>query len=151
MYFPFGRLPEQKSIRRDWMRSSTHRILLALIAMAVTLPVFAQQRIPLTLAEAEDLALAAEPGQKAMRARAAALEERAVIAGELPDPMLRVGLNNFPIESGGFRTEGFVRRRDERKCRQSGSKCLDRREERVAGALLLGAGSPARVRVAAAV
>ncbi|MDH3615123.1 MAG: TolC family protein [Gammaproteobacteria bacterium] len=68
----------------------------------------AQQRIPLTLAEAEDLALAAEPGQQAMKAKAAALEGRAVVAGELPDPILRVGLNNFPIESGGFRTEGMT-------------------------------------------
>jgi outer membrane protein TolC len=68
----------------------------------------AQQRAPLTLAEAEDLALAAEPGQQAIRANAAALLQRAVVAGELPDPMLRVGLNNFPIESGGFRTEGMT-------------------------------------------
>ncbi|MBT8111827.1 MAG: TolC family protein [Gammaproteobacteria bacterium] len=68
----------------------------------------AQQRSALTLAEAEDLALAAEPGQQAMRAKAAALEARAVTAGQLPDPKLRIGLNNFPIESGGFRTEGMT-------------------------------------------
>ncbi len=49
----------------------------------------AQQELPLTLAEAEDLALAGEPGQQAMQAKAAALEARAVVAGELPDPMLR--------------------------------------------------------------
>jgi outer membrane protein TolC len=108
MYFPFGQLPEQKDVRRRSLRSSTHEILLALTATVVTLPVFAQQGIPLTLAEAEDLALVAEPGQQAMQAKAAALKERAVVAGELPDPMLRVGLNNFPIESGGFRTEGMT-------------------------------------------
>ncbi len=108
MYSPFGQLPEQKDVRRRSLRSSTHEILLALTATIVTLPVFAQQGIPLTLAEAEDLALAAEPGQQAMQAKAAALKERAVVAGELPDPMLRVGLNNFPIESGGFRTEGMT-------------------------------------------
>jgi outer membrane protein TolC len=68
----------------------------------------AQHNIPLTLAEAEKLALAAEPGQQALQARSAALEERAVIAGELPDPMLRIGLNNFPIQSGGFKTEGMT-------------------------------------------
>ena len=108
MYFPFGHLPEQKNVRRASMRSSICQILLALAAMFVTLPVLAQQGVPLTLAEAEDLALAAEPGQQAMWAKAAALSERAVVAGELPDPMLRVGLNNFPIESGGFRTEGMT-------------------------------------------
>lgn len=108
MCFPIGQQPEQNTVRRERMRSPTRRILLALTAAAATLPVFAQQGIPLTLAEAEDLALAAEPGQQAMRARAAALEERAVVAGKLPDPMLRLGLNNFPIESGGFRTEGMT-------------------------------------------
>lgn len=68
----------------------------------------AQHDIPLTIAEAEKLALAAEPGQQALRARAAALEEQAVVAGALPDPMLRVGLNNYPIQSGGFTTEGMT-------------------------------------------
>ena len=68
----------------------------------------AQHDIPLTIAEAEDLALAAEPGQQALRARAASLEEQAVVAGALPDPMLRLGLNNYPIESGGFTTEGMT-------------------------------------------
>jgi outer membrane protein TolC len=68
----------------------------------------AQHNTPLTLAAAEDLALAAEPGQQALQARAAALDERAVIAGELPDPMLRVGLNNYPIQSGSFSTEGMT-------------------------------------------
>jgi outer membrane protein TolC len=68
----------------------------------------AQQRVPLTLAEAEDLALAGEPGRLALEAQAAALDERAIVAGELPDPMLRVGLNNYPLESGGFTTEGMT-------------------------------------------
>lgn len=81
-------------------------ILLFLLAASVSAE--AQQNIPLTLAAAEDLALAAEPGQQALQARASALEERAVVAGELPDPMLRVGLNNYPVQSGGFRTEGMT-------------------------------------------
>jgi hypothetical protein len=68
----------------------------------------AQHDVPLTIAEAEDLALASEPGQQALHARAAALEEQAVVAGALPDPMLRLGLNNYPIESGGFTTEGMT-------------------------------------------
>jgi len=99
MYFPFGPLPEQKNVRRA---------LLFVVTTLISLPVFAQQTIPLTLAEAEDRALAAEPGQQALQAKAAALSERGVVAGELPDPMLRVGLNNFPIQSGGFTTEGMT-------------------------------------------
>ena len=69
---------------------------------------FAQQRVPLTIAEAEDLAIAAEPGLEALLARADAMQERAVAAGQLPDPMLRVGLSNYPIQSGGFSTEGMT-------------------------------------------
>ncbi|MDJ0701159.1 MAG: TolC family protein [Woeseiaceae bacterium] len=63
---------------------------------------------PLTLAEAESLALEAEPGIAMLQANAAALRERAVVAGELPDPVMRIGLNNFPLESGGFSTEGMT-------------------------------------------
>ena len=99
MYFPFGQLPEQKNVCRA---------LLFVVTTFISLPVLAQQSIPLTLAEAEDRALVAEPGQLALQAKAAALSERGVVAGELPDPMLRVGLNNFPIQSGGFTTEGMT-------------------------------------------
>jgi len=86
----------------------SHRLMAILATTMLSLPVVAQQNVPLTLAAAEDLALASEPGQLAMVARAEALQGRAAIAGELPDPQLRVGLNNFPIESGGFSTEGMT-------------------------------------------
>jgi outer membrane protein TolC len=99
MYPPIGPTPEYKNVSRA---------LLLVMTTFLSLPVFAQQSIPLTLAEAEDRALVAEPGQQALQAKAAALRERGVVAGELPDPMLRVGLNNFPIQSGGFTTEGMT-------------------------------------------
>lgn len=66
---------------------------------------YGQQQPVLSLAEAERIALEGEPGQAAYQARADALEEQAVAAGQLPDPRLRVGIANFPIESGGFSTE----------------------------------------------
>ena len=69
---------------------------------------YAQHHTPLTLAEAEDLALENEPGQVALLARAEALGQRSIAAGQLPEPQLRIGLNNFPIESGGFSTEGMT-------------------------------------------
>ena len=99
MYSLFGRLPEHKHIRRA---------CLLVVAGFVALPAMAQQNIPLTLAAAEDLALHDEPGHKALQARAAALEEQAAIAGELPEPSLRLGVNNFPIQSGGFSTDGMT-------------------------------------------
>lgn len=107
MFLVRGRLPELKYVRRAVARSG---MLCVLLVLGTLFPpnAPAQQRGALTLAEAEELALAAEPGQQAMKAKAAALEARAVVAGQLPDPRLRVGLNNFPIESGGFRTEGMT-------------------------------------------
>jgi len=98
MYFPFGRSPEYKVSRRVAFDSSIIRVL----------PAVAQHSIPLTMAEAGDRALLAEPGQEALKFRAQALKERGVVAGELPDPVLSVGLNNYPIQSGGFSTEGMT-------------------------------------------
>jgi outer membrane protein TolC len=79
-----------------------------LLALLCSMTAQAQQRVPLTLAEAEDLALSDEPGYAALLARADALGEQAVVAGQLPDPTMRVGLLNYPIEAGGFSTEGMT-------------------------------------------
>lgn len=81
-------------------------VLMALLPWASSSA--AQERVLLTVAEAEDLALAGEPGQNALLAQAAAMRENAVAAGQLPDPVLRMGLANFPINGGGFSTEGMT-------------------------------------------
>ena len=83
---------------------------ITLIAFMVLLPwtSFAQQRVPLTIAEAEDLALLDEPGRRALLAQADAMKEEAVAAGQLPDPTMRLGLANYPISGGGFSTEGMT-------------------------------------------
>lgn len=60
----------------------------------------------LQTAEVETLALAEEPGHEAMLSRAGALTDLSIARSQLPDPSLRLGLANFPIESGGFGTEG---------------------------------------------
>ena len=109
MFFPVGRDPEHIRSGRRIARSALIHTTVAVLAITIIVaPAYARPDTPLTLAEAEDLALAEEPGQLALEARAAALDERAIVAGELPDPMLRVGLNNFPLESGGFSTEGMT-------------------------------------------
>lgn len=95
-------LPDDGSV---WLRFV---VLTLFLLGGVAAPVWAQQGIPLTIAEAEDRALDQEPGQSAWEARADALEEQAVAAGQLPDPKLRVGLANYPLESGGFATEGMT-------------------------------------------
>jgi outer membrane protein TolC len=99
MVFPIGPKPEYKNVRR---------VMLLVVTALISLPVFAQHSIPLTLAEAEDRARLAEPGQLALQAKAAALSERGVVSGELPEPTLRVGLNNYPVSSGGYTTEGMT-------------------------------------------
>ncbi|MEL7025284.1 MAG: TolC family protein [Pseudomonadota bacterium] len=70
--------------------------------------VFAQGEPLLTLEQAEEQALGQEPGREALLAEADALREQSVVAGQLPDPQLRLGVGNFPIESGGFTTEGMT-------------------------------------------
>jgi outer membrane protein TolC len=79
--------------------------MLAPLLLAVA---HAQPAEPLTLLETENLALAAEPGQQALQAGAAALAARAEIAAQLPDPTLKLGLNNYPLQSGGFSTEAMT-------------------------------------------
>ena len=103
MNLQFGDCPEPLG----WRRTCAATLTLCVVLVAAA-PAVARPETPLTLAEAEDLALEAEPGRLALEAQAAALTERAVVAGELPDPMLRVGVNNFPVESGGFSTEGMT-------------------------------------------
>ncbi len=56
----------------------------------------ADERI--TLAEAERLALEHDPAVRTHEARAAALDEAAVADGQLPDPRLRTGLYNLPLD-----------------------------------------------------
>ena len=61
---------------------------------------------PLHLEEAVTLALNAnDPTVQRFTERAAALEERAVADGQLPDPQLRFGLANWPVDSFDFEQE----------------------------------------------
>ncbi|NOX51410.1 MAG: TolC family protein [Gammaproteobacteria bacterium] len=81
--------------------------VLLVVHLTFTATATAQQISALTLAEAEEIALEREPGQVAYVARAKALVDQSVAAGQLADPKLRMGVANFPLESGGFTTEGM--------------------------------------------
>ena len=82
-------------------------VLLACVVLTPN-PAIAQDAMPLTLQEAESLALSDEPGQNSYLSHAEALREESVAGGQLPDPTMRIGLANFPIQSGGFSTEGMT-------------------------------------------
>jgi outer membrane protein TolC len=53
----------------------------------------------LTLTEAEQIAIGADPVIAADRARAQALSETAVAEGQLPDPRLKAGVANLPLDT----------------------------------------------------
>lgn len=108
MFVPYGPAAGHRPcVRRR--RSFVPTLAAACLALVVLPPAGrAQAAAPLTLAAAERLALESEPGQESLVARASALADRAVAAGELPDPVLRLGLANFPLESGGFGTEAMT-------------------------------------------
>jgi len=59
----------------------------------------AQAGAVLTLAEAERIAIGADPVIAADRARAQALGEAAVAEGQLPDPRLKAGVANLPLDT----------------------------------------------------
>ena len=89
-------------------RAPVYIVVVTLMVLPSAPTASAQPRVPLTIAEAEDLAVAAEPGLDALQARADAMKERAVSVAQLPDPMLRIGLANFPVQGGGFSTEAMT-------------------------------------------
>ena len=109
MYSNFGRSYAHTKLSSPRRSFSAGRLLLLVAACCCfKAALAADQRVPLTIFEAGDIALRSEPGQNELEARAAALQEQAVAAEQLPDPTLRLGLANFPIQSGGFSTEGMT-------------------------------------------
>ncbi len=111
MFSFLGRLPCQFSVawhRPLYFRPIADAILLLASVCLVTVSVPVSAAVPLSIEEAENIALAEEPGQQVFIAQAAALKDESVAAGQLPDPMLRFGVANFPIESGNFSTEGMT-------------------------------------------
>ena len=71
-------------------------------AIALALTLLVAGNVPadttLTLTKVEQLALADDPAVGALASRAQALQEAAVADGQLPDPKLRTGLYNLPLD-----------------------------------------------------
>lgn len=86
----------------------TSSLLMLLSCLLFAQAAGAEQDTPLTLIDAERLALSEEPGALALEDRASAFEASAIAAGQLPDPKLRLGLANYPIQSGDFSSEAMT-------------------------------------------
>jgi len=105
-----GRMPTPKFVVRGHVcfRNTTRVLLAFFFGLLLSHAALPQEVMPLTLQEAEALALHDEPGQNSLLSHADALREESVAGGQLPDPTVRIGLVNFPIQSGGFSTEGMT-------------------------------------------
>jgi len=69
--------------------------LTVLVLAAIT----SDARSALTLTEAEQIALADDPAIGALQARSQALRDAAVADGQLPDPQLKTGIYNLPLDT----------------------------------------------------
>ena len=84
------------------------RVAIAVVCAAVAAGLVLAEESPLSLEDAQEVALATEPKVQALNAEAAALINLSVADRKLPDVQVRTGLVNFPLEHGGFRTEGMT-------------------------------------------
>jgi outer membrane protein TolC len=86
---------------------SSRRLRYSVLLLSLLLLPGAAVAVPaqLSLADAEQLALEADPAVIASRSRALALQEQAVADGQLPDPKLTMGVWNVPLDDFSMRKE----------------------------------------------
>jgi len=82
--------PDRGALRSDV-------VVIALLAVSASTVALAAE-VPLTLAEAQRRALAQSSLLVAQDSAVTAAREMAVAAGELPDPVLRFGVDNLPVD-----------------------------------------------------
>lgn len=90
------------------LRARPARILrttLLCAAVCMTITVHAEARTPLSLSEAEALAVRANPSLEGLRQAAVGLGHEAVAVGELPDPRLSLGAENVPLGTFSLRQQ----------------------------------------------
>jgi outer membrane protein TolC len=81
-------------------RPVKHLLVATVVALGMAgaaSPSLAQSTVPLTMAEAQRLALTRSPQLASQVAMAEASREMAVAAGQLPDPQVFAGLENVPV------------------------------------------------------
>jgi len=78
---------------------SRHALRAAALAVAI-LPAALAAAAPLSLDQALDLAVQRSEASRAARADLASASEAARAAGQLPDPVLRAGIDNLPVTGG---------------------------------------------------
>jgi outer membrane protein TolC len=106
-------------------RAASAAASLAFASLAFAMAARAAQ--PLTLSEAQALAVARSPQVAGFGFAADAAREGAIAAGELPDPMLKLGIENVPAEGA----DAFSLGRDFMTMRQVGvMQELTRKEKR---------------------
>ncbi|MBT8048312.1 MAG: TolC family protein [Xanthomonadales bacterium] len=66
------------------------------------------QAAGLSLESAEELALASDPGVQSVQANQRALDEMSVAAGQLPDPMLKMGVVGLPTDTFNLGQEAMT-------------------------------------------
>lgn len=97
--------------RRARRRLRTARAGLLAVAIGASLAAFAARAVePLNLEQALQLAQSRSQGLVAQDSATLAAREMAVSAGQLPDPTLKIGLNNLPVNGpdAGSLTRDFM-------------------------------------------
>ena len=79
--------------------STYHRLVLIAVLSSLSLSVMAGPNDPLSLGEAEQLALDTDPVTRGLNAGAEGFEDLAVAQGQLPDPKIKLGMMNVPVNS----------------------------------------------------
>ncbi|MEE4360168.1 MAG: TolC family protein [Pseudomonadales bacterium] len=108
-------------------RRARLRVLVALSVLGLLAP--ALRAAPLTLPEAERLAFADDPGADALRAQAAASREQAVADSQLPDPVVSIAAQNFPVDTFAFDQEPMTQLRFSVRQQIPGGDTLSRRRD----------------------
>jgi len=84
----------------QWLQTQKINLVLVMLASSFAATATAEQAgSELSLAEAEAIALQADPMLNLIDANAQALDEAAIADGQLPDPKLKFSLFNFPTDT----------------------------------------------------
>ena len=79
--------------------STYHRFILVAVVSSVSLMAVAGSNNPLSLNEAEQLALDNDPVTRSLHAGEEGYKDLAVAQGQLPDPKIKLGMMNVPVNS----------------------------------------------------